>query len=160
MTGWTLHLAQDECKALGKWFASRIDARYVLRKGIEMTLRQQLDFAAKAMGLAGRWHKREHEYSADDGFLLFTGVRWSPDTDQADSDRMACRLRIDTYLSGSDGDSFYVEALTYNRTGKAKDLMIERHVTHNNTDEDVCRAVREARLLVAVEIGKGMNHGV
>ena len=58
MTGWALHLAQDECKALGKWFSSRIDARYVLRKGIEMNemkdLIQRLKAGAFPKGM-GHW---------------------------------------------------------------------------------------------------------
>ena len=110
-----------------------------------MTPREQLEYAAKAMGLAGRWHKREHEYAADDGFLLFTGVRWSPDTDQADSDRMGAKLRINILYQ--DG---VIQA-------SAKDCDSVKYVFHNNTDEDVFRAVREARLAVAVEIGKGMK---
>lgn len=32
VTGWHLDLMQDECKGLGKWFASRLDARHTVRK--------------------------------------------------------------------------------------------------------------------------------
>lgn len=31
-TGWNNGLSQDYCKKLSQWFASRIDARYVVRK--------------------------------------------------------------------------------------------------------------------------------
>lgn len=31
-TGWPPSLLQDDSKELSKWFASRIDARYVIRK--------------------------------------------------------------------------------------------------------------------------------
>lgn len=31
-TGWPTGLLQDDCKALAKWFASRMDARYVVRR--------------------------------------------------------------------------------------------------------------------------------
>ena len=30
-TGWAMDLCQDECRGLSKWFASRIDARQVVR---------------------------------------------------------------------------------------------------------------------------------
>ena len=147
MTGWTLHLAQDECKALGKWFASRIDARYVLRKGIEMTPREQLEYAAKAMGKTLReiivtWSTAPSFFSIDE-----PATPWNPRKDQADSDEMACKLRIEIR---------YRNGLVF--AGLHKWLFNRyKDVRHNNTDEDVCRAVREARLLVAVEIGKGMK---
>lgn len=30
-TGWPPHLLQDDCRKLFRWFADRIDARWVLR---------------------------------------------------------------------------------------------------------------------------------
>ena len=35
-TGWRNGLLQDQCKPLGKWFASRIDARWAVRKACEL----------------------------------------------------------------------------------------------------------------------------
>lgn len=31
-TGWPAGLLQDDCRSLAKWFASRMDARYVVRQ--------------------------------------------------------------------------------------------------------------------------------
>jgi hypothetical protein len=33
-TGWPPQLLQDDCSRLSRWFASRIDARYVFLKGV------------------------------------------------------------------------------------------------------------------------------
>ena len=111
-----------------------------------MRLREQLEYAAKACG-----HTLADEYFFKGDVRLppkgqehiHDSLYWNPLTDQADSDRMGAKLRIDTCFF--DG---------YVSTGYAdnKDLSAARK--HNNTDEDVCRAVREARLAVAVEIGR------
>lgn len=58
-----------------------------------------------------------------------------------DNDVMACKLRISTLINI---DCVYCFSGCH---GSGK-------IMHNNTDEDVCRAVREARLLVAAEIGR------
>ena len=87
------------------------------------------------------------------GFNRKDERHFAPHVDQADSDTMAIKLRIDTYLSGSDGYTRYVSALTYSRVGRGVDFLIERCENHDGTHEDVCRAVRKVRLLVAAEIG-------
>lgn len=33
-TGWPPGLLQDDCRALSRWFASRMDARWALRKAL------------------------------------------------------------------------------------------------------------------------------
>jgi hypothetical protein len=116
-----------------------------------MTPREQLGYAAKAMGLVIDQHlelgavyayPKDASLNADgepNGLYL-----WRPLYDQADSDRMACKLRIELMFEG-------------NYVGCWKDDGDSVRVTHDGTDEDVCRAVREARLAVAVEIGKGMK---
>jgi hypothetical protein len=70
---------------------------------------------------------------------------WAPHRDQADSDRMAFKLRMSTRISIN--DVFCMVELP---------RLITAYVAHNNTDEDVCRAGREARMAVAVEIGRAM----
>jgi hypothetical protein len=111
-----------------------------------MTPREQLEYAAKAMGLDVRWdeHYQTHYIFPN------SDEDWNPLTDQADSDRMACKLRIETLFFDLEN---VVAARVYVPSGGPLNVQIEEFSKHNNTDEDVCRAVREARLLVAVEIG-------
>jgi hypothetical protein len=101
-----------------------------------VTPRKQLEYAAKACGYMVQPGHVGPEYWAG----------WNPRTDDGDSDRMACKLRIDIYHSKDFVRAVNMESIDY-----------FARVAHNNTDEDVCRAVREARLLVAAEIGKGMK---
>ena len=92
MTGWTLHLAQDECKALGKWFASRIDARYVLRKGIDMNEIEELKQAKQQVeSLANAIHE-EMKRRGNEGQLWQNGMcaAW-PDYEAAVSKLNALR---------------------------------------------------------------------
>ena len=105
-----------------------------------MTDREKLEWAAKACGIAA--HNIVLDGLGRLAVLTEKKVYWNPLTDQADSDCMACKLRIDLEF---DGD--YI--------GAWHGAMQSVNIQHNNTDEDVCRAVREARLLVAVEIGRG-----
>ena len=112
-------------------------------KGDEMTNREKLEWAAKACGYEAQYVCTVFNATDDKcesyGFIV-AGKHWRPHIDQADSDVMACKLRIGLgFFFG------FVEAQTSDHTETAR---------HNNTDEDVCRAVREARLLVAVEIGR------
>jgi hypothetical protein len=101
-----------------------------------MTHREKLRLAAKAMGLdLGVWRD---EF---DAFVCPSGRGyWNPAHNQADSDLMACKLLISTLLQ-----SDFVYCLRYGHGSST--------IAHNNTDEDLCRAVREARLAVAVTIG-------
>lgn len=104
-----------------------------------MNQREQLEWAAKACGKELQYCTvTDYKGAIVDQFIC----NWRPDTDQADSDRMACKLRIEILFFES-----RVIANPRRETSAA--------IHHNNTDEDVCRAVREARLLVAVEIGRG-----
>lgn len=101
-----------------------------------MTDREKLEWAAKAC----RLKHTAYPSAADEGIFTDAAKWWNPLTNQADSDVMACKLRIGLgFFFG------FVEAQTSDHTETAR---------HNNTDEDVCRAVREARLLVAAEIGR------
>jgi hypothetical protein len=109
-------------------------------------LREQLEYAAKAMGI---------EYHGDTGAIWVdakegiggTWNNWNPRIDQADSDRMACKLRLCTSIFESHVFVSHEGFQNYRSSS----------ISHDGTDEDVCRAVREARLAVAVEIGKGMK---
>jgi hypothetical protein len=105
-----------------------------------MTPLEQLELAAKAMGLKGR--AEDSVFVTELWFPNGTNI-WNPLRDQADSDRMACKLRIETMFGAID---VYCLHGPYEAT-----------VTHDNTDEDVFRAVREARMMVAVEIGRNMK---
>jgi hypothetical protein len=106
----------------------------------EPTTRELLELAAKALGYTGF-----HESKTTPGYYLVHELLapWNPAIVQADSDRMACKLRIETRFSS---DTAWFTVMNRSAFGK--------QVTHNNTDEDVCRAVREARLLMAAEIGR------
>ena len=95
--------------------------------------RELLELVAKAMG--GR-------FELENGFPNLNGNFWNPLASQADSDRMACKLRIGHRFLGGN----VVEA--WQGFGDMESI------THNNTDEDVCRAAREAVLMVAAEIGR------
>jgi hypothetical protein len=119
-----------------------------------MNTREQLEYAAKAYWGDAIDDVVSIEWSELDNAILYTDADnqdhngqdvaycWNPLTDQADSDRMACRLRISIEF---DTDCVFAW------TGIGQFISDS---AHNNTDEDVCRAVREARLAVAVEIGR------
>jgi hypothetical protein len=111
-----------------------------------VTPRAQLEYAAKAMGLVIKIVTYGTEEVC---YREVTGKDWQeywrPHRDQADSDRMACKLRMDTRI----GREFVTTVAVFDGFVK------QCRIAHNNTDEDVYRAVREARLLVAAEIGKG-----
>jgi hypothetical protein len=109
--------------------------------------KEQLELAAKACGYViedstigdGVWaYPVGAELNWEGELPIF---KWNPLTDQADSDRMACKLRIEILFF-----EFRVIANPRRETSAA--------IHHNSTDEDVYRAVREARMLVAVEIGR------
>jgi hypothetical protein len=132
-----------------------------------MTEHEQLEYAAKACGIIG-WQSK-HGYwnitfpdgrkeSACHNWVAFDATSgeklraptfsdalqelgFCPESDQADSDRMACALEIDLEFGRG-----YVWALAPGNGWRIK-------VIHDNTLEGKCAAVREARLLVAVEIG-------
>jgi hypothetical protein len=123
-----------------------------------MITHEQLEYAAKAYwgeefeDVGIRWSEE------DDGLLyihadnqdhngLDCELVWAPHRYQDHSDNMACKLRIDLYHFNVEGRGRSVRAVASGSTNEA-------NVNHNNTDEDVCRAVREARMLVAVEIGR------
>ena len=103
-----------------------------------MKLREQLEYAAKAMGFTTAMLPPKGQERITDA------LHWNPLTDQADSDRMACKLRMDTRIS----KKYALAVAVFNG------FLKQCSISHNNTDEDVCRAVREARLAVAVEIGR------
>jgi hypothetical protein len=107
-----------------------------------VTPREQLEYAAKAMGKELRIVLPNYS-TAPEYFSLDGITQWNPLTDQADSDRMACKLRIEVQFDGVE---------VFAAAPRSADVFAT--VKHNNTDEDVCRAVREARLAVAVEIGR------
>lgn len=44
-TGWPPGLLQDECKGLSRWFASRLDAREALRRGLREALARSTEIA-------------------------------------------------------------------------------------------------------------------
>ena len=118
-------------------------------KRIEMTPRKQLEYAAKAIGLPlhpggieNSWRRGAEGVLLDDGSTV-----WNPLTSQADSDRMACDLEIAIRYYDD-----YVSANT-----RKVERIFTASVGHDNTIEGRRRAVREARMAVAVEIGKGMK---
>ena len=137
-----------------------------------MKLREQLEYAAKACGITG-WRSKHgywnvefpdgrkesacHDWTAFDaatGYKLpeptfanaLTELGFDPANDQADSDRMACDLEIAIRYYDD-----YVSANT-----RKVERIFTASVGHDNTIEGRRRAVREARMAVAVEIGKGM----
>jgi hypothetical protein len=120
------------------------------------TTRELLELAAKAMGL--ELIPMEMNNVAFPGDYRFIGFmtkaeQWPrgwfyPATIQADSDRMACTLEID--ISWHSG---YVIARAF-PSGFEESDQIEKLTTHDGTLERKCAAVREARLLVAAEIGR------
>jgi hypothetical protein len=123
-----------------------------------VTPREQLEYAAEAMGLGiesfnvprdGAWVYIPGSAKNSDG--EFDCWLWNPLTDQSDSDRMACKLRIEPLFFDLED---MVGIRVYAESGGPLKYHIEAFVEHDGTDEDVCRAVRKARLLVAVEIGK------
>ena len=124
-----------------------------------MTPREHLEYAARAMGF------RTAGYNDHGGFEVpikgFSLHRWwNPRTDQADSDRMAAKLRISTAFGVDHFGNIVIVAsadLANGHTYLMRIVVSRANIEHgNNADEDVCRAVREARLLVAVEIGRQM----
>ena len=126
-----------------------------------MTPREQLEYAAKACGIEITPIEMNNvAFQGDYRFIGFMtkaeqwGRGWfDPHTDQADSDRMGAKLRIDIEFYGG-----YVEASKCTPNTDQNDWdkfdWACKSVSHNNTDEDVFRAVREARMAVAVEIGR------
>lgn len=105
-----------------------------------MTDREKLEWAAKACEKTLQYCTVT-DYKGKIVGQFITG--WNPLTNQSDSDVMACKLRIPISFT-----NHYIYA--------AHQLGHSYSIPHNNTDEDVCRAVREARMLVAVEIGRAM----
>jgi hypothetical protein len=109
----------------------------------KMTLREQLEYAAKACGIRLEWDGDPAKWQP----MYYEGKTYhsfEPLSDPAHSDRMACKLKIDTLVR----DGHAIAVAIFN------DLTPCHRVKHNNTDEDVCRAVREARMAVAAEIGR------
>jgi hypothetical protein len=72
---------------------------------------------------------------------------WNPATDQTDSDRMAIKLGMVTYA-----DEMHVWCRWFSKDGNL--VQSKAPVPHDNTLEGKCAAVREARMAVAVEIGR------
>ena len=115
-----------------------------------MTPREQIDFAARAMGLvidqylepgAVYAYPKDASLNADgepNGLHL-----WRPFDDQADSDRMAAYLLIDS--------TWYTNCVVACAANDRHLVESGHRVSHNNTIEDKYRAVREARLAVAVQ---------
>lgn len=48
-TGWPPGLLQDDCKGLSRWFASRPDAREVLRRGLHEMMARSGEIARAAI---------------------------------------------------------------------------------------------------------------
>ena len=110
-----------------------------------MTPREQLEYAAKACGytLADEYFfKGDVRLPPKGQEHIHDSLYWNPLTDQADSDRMACDLEINTFWS----DGFV--------TCSANDGVHAKSIPHDNTLEGKCAALREVRLAVAVEIGR------
>ena len=107
-----------------------------------MTNREKLELAAKACGQGITWSDIYGKFFRN-GAELGQPALWRPDTDQADSDCMACDLEIDIDFTFG-----CVKAESF--CGIECNAM----VAHDGTNEDRRRAVREARLLVAAEIGR------
>jgi hypothetical protein len=108
-----------------------------------MNQREQLELAAKACEIKHVMYPK----ATDEGIFTDYASWWNPLTDQADSDRMGCDLEICiTFVFGR-----VAAAATYNR------FTIGMDAYHDNTIEGRRAAVREARLLVAVEIGRAMK---
>jgi hypothetical protein len=120
------------------------------------TTREQLELAAKAYwgedfeDVSARWSEE------DDGLLYICADNqdhngldcefvWAPHRDQSDSDQMACALEIALFFSNGS-----VTAYSASVSGV-------KSIRHDNTDEGKCAAVREARMLVAVEIGRNVK---
>lgn len=108
-----------------------------------MTDREKLELAAKACGQSITWSDTYQRFFRN-GAELGQPAFWQPDTNQADSDRMAGKLRIGMRFLTKAVEAYWTDGVSLNY----------KIVIHNNTDEDVYRAVREARLLVAAEIGR------
>jgi hypothetical protein len=104
--------------------------------------KEQLEWAAKACGLTIYWY-RNRSYSREECELGRDD--WNPLTDEADSARMAGVLEI--AIRWSDNRVYA------NRARKNLPLY-DAYVSHDNTIEGKCAAVREARMAVAVEIGR------
>lgn len=54
-TGWPPGLLQDDCKGLSRWFASRLDAREVLRRNLQPE-RNQCDGCARGLPTSNGIH--------------------------------------------------------------------------------------------------------
>jgi len=115
-----------------------------------MNTRERLELAAKAMSLSVK---------EDASGLLYTGSgetwfgdEWNPAEDQGDSDRMACDLEISlVFIKNS------VRAEINRHNGEYLEESVRKWLDHDGTSEDRRRAVREARMAVAVEIGRVMK---
>jgi len=110
-----------------------------------MTNREKLALAAKACGQSITWsdiYGKFFRNSAELGQPAF----WQPDTDQADSDCMACDLELSL--------KFFDDCVCCIAYYTRDENSLQFVVTHDGTSEDRRRAVREARMDVAVEIGR------
>lgn len=100
-----------------------------------MTTNKDIELCAKALGM---------RYRIDSGVLveLFEDghAEWSPRTVQLDSDNMACDLEIDT--------KFCPNAVVCWKH------QIRKQALHDGTSEGRRAAAREARALVAAQMGR------
>ena len=109
--------------------------------------RKLIELAARSIGIVGvveEVHKSLGDEKTIPVFFPDDGAAdsWDPLNDQADSDRMACALEMyilwqETYVVARKDD-------------------VDELVSHDGTTEGKCAAVRQARLMVAAEIGRNL----
>lgn len=110
-----------------------------------MTANEQLELAAKGLKLPIDFSKWLDCGSHLEYLNTETGKYWNPAYDQADSDLMACQLGIDIKFANK---------VVYAGHPAAPSWWA---VMHDDTLGGKCAAVREARLVVAAEIGRSMR---
>lgn len=155
-TGWPPGLLQDDDRGLSKWFASKPDARRLVRercKEIESehmnqhtepeptTDRELLELAAKAAGYRLEWDGSPDKWQP----MYYEGKtyqQFDPLTDDGDALRLAVKLGIKVEFFHSSNTAF---------AGPLDMACAEEEV-----DGDSCAATRRAIVRAAAEIGKTM----
>lgn len=164
-TGWPPGLLQDDDRGLSKWFASKPDARRLVRERcteIESehmnqhtepeptTDRELLELAAKAAGMSISDHiGMRYDYFADDS----TGNEWNPLKDDGDALRLAVKL-----AESAPGTHF---TLSISKIHDGRGFADAGFFSHINPTEqvvgpDLATAARRAIVRAAAEIGKAM----
>lgn len=117
--------------------------------------RKLIELAARSIGIVGvveEVHKSLGDEKTIPVFFPDDGAAdsWDPLNDHSDSDRLACQLGIDISWHSS-----YVIARAF-PPGFENSDHVEELVAHDNTIEGKSAAVRQARLMVAAEIGRNL----